>query len=86
MESNDELFHYSLYQWYVDRGLGQELLKLSSIFLENFLKNSQQDYDLLWRYYLLNEKYGAAASILGNVPSKSLRLKFFSEIVRKTWT
>lgn len=37
-KSTDELFHYTLYQWWLDEGLEKELLSVESPFLEKFLK------------------------------------------------
>jgi nuclear pore complex protein Nup155 len=62
--SKDELFHDSLYEWYISKGMENELLKMQTPFLESFLLNKTKRLDLLPKYYLKNEKYEKAALFL----------------------
>lgn len=66
LNSRDELFHYNLYAWYIDNGITNELISIKTPYLEDYLKffcrtNNNQ---LLWRYYLNNNRFGDAADIL----------------------
>ena len=70
ISSNDELLHYSIYQWFLDCHLSDELLQIKSPFLEKFLKNNKDQQDLLWQFYLRNEKYAEAAAILTQLADK----------------
>lgn len=63
INSQDELFHYFIYEWYLEKGLGTELLHINSPFLENFLKDSNE-YQLLSNYYIRHGKMVPAALIL----------------------
>jgi len=81
MESNDELFHHCLYQWYLDRGLATELLQLQNPYVEGFLLRLLDNYlekpnpfektknyhNLLWQYFLRNNRFLPAATILNRL-------------------
>ncbi|KTW30323.1 hypothetical protein T552_00796 [Pneumocystis carinii B80] len=66
--SRDELFHYSLYDWYVEHGMLERILNIETPYVRVYLERksvSNLDLaDLLWQYY---SKYGSfyeAARIL----------------------
>ncbi|XP_049848989.1 nuclear pore complex protein Nup155-like [Schistocerca gregaria] len=67
-QSNDELWHYVLYQWYIDRNLATDLIRLSTPYLEDYLQHICQPASirlhLLWQYFLRNDKLLKAAVIL----------------------
>ncbi|KNC47611.1 uncharacterized protein AMSG_02635, partial [Thecamonas trahens ATCC 50062] len=65
--SHDELFHITLYRWYIDQGLVNELLSLSSPYLESFLVRYPEHVDMLWNYYIRNSKFRQAAIILARL-------------------
>ncbi|XP_069168199.1 nuclear pore complex protein Nup155 [Procambarus clarkii] len=65
--SSDELAHVTLYQWLVDTNRTDQLLALTSPYLETFLTrtNGQAPLNhLLWRYYERNRDYFKAAKTL----------------------
>jgi nuclear pore complex protein Nup155 len=70
-KSTDELFHIVLYKWYLSQNLDNELLQLQTPYLEVFLRkyseNKTQSMDLLWKYYVRQKKYAAAAVILAKL-------------------
>eukprot|EP00698_Gefionella_okellyi_P004934 TRINITY_DN14557_c0_g1_i1.p1 TRINITY_DN14557_c0_g1~~TRINITY_DN14557_c0_g1_i1.p1 ORF type:complete len:1315 (+),score=335.24 TRINITY_DN14557_c0_g1_i1:93-4037(+) len=70
LTSTDELFHVVLYRWCILNNLTEYLLKMQSPFLEAFLqREARQDphKDLLWKFYVHNEKYAPACHILSTL-------------------
>ncbi|KII93895.1 hypothetical protein PLICRDRAFT_36114 [Plicaturopsis crispa FD-325 SS-3] len=66
--SEDEMFHSTLYDWLIDRGLADELLEMRPVFLEAHLKREPvtvQKYQLLWQYYVKDGQPLRAAEVLG---------------------
>lgn len=66
-ESDDEVFHYDLYEWYLSEGWVDRLLNTKSPFVEPFLeqlsKVNIQGADLLWRFYASRKKYYQAGQV-----------------------
>ncbi|KAL7424377.1 hypothetical protein Q5752_000059 [Cryptotrichosporon argae] len=66
--SDDELFHFYLYDWHVARGRSDQLLEFDTPYIERYLQlttSSVEDRrDLLWKYYARREEYMAAARAL----------------------
>jgi len=71
VSSTDTLFHVVLYRWFVQNNLTEVLLGVQSPYLENFLKtemaNSDLFKDLLWKYYVRNNKFAPACLILSQL-------------------
>ncbi|KAI9824104.1 MAG: hypothetical protein M1832_002174 [Thelocarpon impressellum] len=65
--SDDEVFHYDLYDWYLSRGWDERLLAVRSSYAEKYLqdkaKSNAAHADLLWRYYAQGERYLEAARV-----------------------
>ncbi|RDL38901.1 Uncharacterized protein BP5553_03241 [Venustampulla echinocandica] len=65
--SDDELFHFDLYEWYLQQGWIDRLLALSSPFVVEFLTRSSattpERADLLWRFYVHRECFYEAAAV-----------------------
>ena len=67
---DDELFNYTLFDWFIDHNLGPKLLTLRSRFLEVYLVRftrqipTRDAADLLWRLYEKNGKFALAAETL----------------------
>eukprot|EP01128_Nolandella_sp_AFSM9_P004505 TRINITY_DN2033_c0_g1_i1.p1 TRINITY_DN2033_c0_g1~~TRINITY_DN2033_c0_g1_i1.p1 ORF type:complete len:1386 (-),score=323.26 TRINITY_DN2033_c0_g1_i1:46-3639(-) len=91
-KSTDELFHYTLYQWWLDQGLDSELLGIETEFVEKFLKTlckpEEKAFGLLWRYYNKKEDFSSATVVLTNLAERkdvnvdlSSRLEFLSRAV-----
>jgi nuclear pore complex protein Nup155 len=66
-ESDDEVFHYDLYDWYLSQGWIDRLLAVQStyvvVYLERLSSTSVEHADLLWRYYANSERYYEAAAV-----------------------
>lgn len=66
--SDDELFHYSFYDWYFSKGLADRLLNMNTKFVRPYLiTNAKTNFDvadLLWIYYQKHEDYYNAADVL----------------------
>uniref|UniRef100_H2ZNV7 Nucleoporin Nup133/Nup155-like C-terminal domain-containing protein n=1 Tax=Ciona savignyi TaxID=51511 RepID=H2ZNV7_CIOSA len=82
LNSTDELFHTTLYEWMLRRNLTTQLLKVTSPFIEPFLKRvaATQDEaysasdtlgsDLLWQYFERTGQHLEAAKILTNLAER----------------
>ncbi len=66
-DSDDELFHFDLYDWYLQQGKVEELLCTDSEFVVPFLTKSASTSldraDLLWGFYTRRDKFYEAASV-----------------------
>ncbi|RDB29219.1 hypothetical protein Hypma_015604 [Hypsizygus marmoreus] len=66
--SEDEIFHSTLYDWLIARGLSDDLLAMRPAFLEAHLKREPvtvQKFQLLWQFYVKNGQPLRAAEVLG---------------------
>ncbi|KAF8078700.1 nucleoporin [Lyophyllum atratum] len=66
--SDDEVFHSTLYDWLISRGLADDLLEMRPAFLEAHLKREPitvQKFQLLWQFYVKNGQPLGAAKVLG---------------------
>jgi nuclear pore complex protein Nup155 len=67
LSSNDQPFHFRLYDWFMEKGKTDALLTVHTPFLEPYLlrdKPALERYDLLWQYYSRNSMYGKATGVL----------------------
>ncbi|ORX61861.1 nucleoporin-domain-containing protein [Hesseltinella vesiculosa] len=67
LASNDQLFHYTLYDWYRLRGMKRELLAVDSEFIVPYLKQQVQrkeGWDILWQYHRQRSRFLEAALYL----------------------
>lgn len=78
MRSEDELLHVTIYDWMLRKNLADRLLRISSPYLEQYLKrvtSNQPDdpfyCDILWQYYERSGDHAAAAKILSKLADKS---------------
>ncbi|KAL4876668.1 Non-repetitive/WGA-negative nucleoporin C-terminal-domain-containing protein [Aspergillus karnatakaensis] len=66
-DSKDEVFLTSLYDWYLEQGWSDRLLRSDSPFVVVYLKRKSTDdlahADLLWRYYTQSERFYDAAKV-----------------------
>ncbi|KIK33719.1 hypothetical protein CY34DRAFT_813422, partial [Suillus luteus UH-Slu-Lm8-n1] len=65
--SEDEMFHSTLYDWLINRGLADELFAMRPPFLEAHLKREPitvPKYQLLWQFYVKDGQPLRAAEIL----------------------
>ncbi|CAN6638522.1 nucleoporin Nup170p [Trichomonascus vanleenenianus] len=72
--SNDEVFHYAFYDWFLSQGLDERLLSVKTPYILPYLrtnaKNSIGIADLLWVYsFRQGDYYGAAEVLLDLVRS-----------------
>jgi len=66
-DSDDELFHYDLYEWYLQQGWTEKLLSTDSRFVITYLAREARDNvdraDLLWRFYVYQGDFFGAATV-----------------------
>lgn len=70
----DKLFHYSLYRWYMDNDMKNELLSVESEYLKPFFTEHLDEVtgmDFMWQYYRHREKYFEAALYLEALATRS---------------
>lgn len=89
-EFKDKMWHFELYQWYLENGLEQELLDITSTagYVIEFLNSDSGRTGLLWKYYIRqgrNEKgisclYEKAMSSSEGIPIER-RIEYFSIIL-----
>ncbi|KAL8938397.1 MAG: hypothetical protein Q9211_003227 [Gyalolechia sp. 1 TL-2023] len=65
--SDDEVFQTDLYDWYLQNSRSEQLLEVESPYVITYLERRSSDdivhADLLWRYYVQNERYQDAAVV-----------------------
>ncbi|KAI0094802.1 nucleoporin [Irpex rosettiformis] len=67
-QTNDEMFHSTLYDWLISKGLADELLEMRPVYLEAHLRREPitvQKYQLLWQFYVKDGQPLRAAEVLG---------------------
>jgi nuclear pore complex protein Nup155 len=67
-QAEDEMFHSTLYDWLIDKGLADELLEMRPVYLEAHLRREPgtvQKYQLLWQFYVKDGQPLRAAEVLG---------------------
>jgi nuclear pore complex protein Nup155 len=66
-DSDDELFQFNLYEWYLAQGWEDRLLAVDSPFVVQFLTRSAptdvKRSDLLWKFYVHREHFYEAAAV-----------------------
>jgi nuclear pore complex protein Nup155 len=66
-ESDDEVFQYDLFDWYLTQGWVDRLLAVQSTYvvkyLEQLSRTSVEHADLLWRFYANSERFYEAATV-----------------------
>ncbi|EPQ60591.1 nucleoporin [Gloeophyllum trabeum ATCC 11539] len=65
--SNDEMFHSTMYEWLLGKGVADELLEMRPPYLEAHLRREPitvQKYQLLWQFYVKNGQPLRAAEVL----------------------
>ncbi|OTF78434.1 nuclear pore complex protein nup155-like protein, partial [Euroglyphus maynei] len=77
-QSNDELFHYTLYNWLYEHNQMDKILEIKSKYLESYLKEKTSEIndsialmDFLWLYYERNGHFSAAAQILAKLAEQN---------------
>lgn len=66
----DQLFHFCLYEWFIQQNWTEALLEIQSPFLEQYLLEDENDIqrnDLLWRFYVRNGKFMQSAQVLNKI-------------------
>ncbi|KAI8983994.1 Nup133 N terminal like-domain-containing protein [Mycotypha africana] len=88
-QSDDELFHYCLYDWFQQKNRLDELIPLNSPHLipyfMTYVKDRKIGLDFLWRYYRIHSNYIEAARCLEELASlpdpritQSLRVEYMA--------
>ena len=66
-DSEDQVFHTCLYDWYISNGNSDRLLDVDTAFVVDYLKlrakQDRQHADLLWRYHAHRHEYSKAAGV-----------------------
>ncbi|EIN14134.1 nucleoporin [Punctularia strigosozonata HHB-11173 SS5] len=65
--SDDEIFHSTLYDWLITKGLADELLEMRPAYLEAHLRRepvSVEKFQLLWQFYVKDGQPLRAAEVL----------------------
>lgn len=69
--SNDEVFHYDLYEWYIDQGLTERLLSVDSphviTFLTKLAELHLEHAQLLCSFYTTRSRFYEAAEVQANL-------------------
>jgi nuclear pore complex protein Nup155 len=77
-ESPDEVFHYYLYDYYLDNSEAEKLLSIDSPFVITYLQRlankSVEHADLLWKLYASTQRYYDAATVQLNVAKSDFKL------------
>jgi len=69
-QTEDEMFHSTLYDWLIERGLADELLEMRPVYLEAHLRREPitvQKYQLLWQFYVKDGQPLRAAEVLATL-------------------
>ncbi|XXG99502.1 hypothetical protein Hte_005841 [Hypoxylon texense] len=76
--SSDEVFHFDLYEWYIQQGWTDRLLSIDSPHVTTFLRRlASQDVehaDLLCRFYTMRAQYFAAAKVQADLAQSDFRI------------
>lgn len=76
--SDDEVFQTDLYDWYLQNNRSEQLLQVESPYVITYLERRSSDEiahaDLLWRYYVQNERYQDAAAVQLALAKSKFRL------------
>jgi len=70
LNSQDRAFHFELYEWFINKGMIKQLLTASTPYVVPFLTRPpfrRENYDLLWQYYRLQQRYDEAAECLAQL-------------------
>ncbi|KAH9944478.1 nucleoporin [Epithele typhae] len=66
--SEDEMFHSTLYEWLIGRGMADELLEMRPAYLEAHLRREPitvEKFQFLWQFYVKDGQPLRAAEVLG---------------------
>jgi nuclear pore complex protein Nup155 len=70
LDTDDKLFHYSLYAWYINQNWIEQLMEIQSPYLEEYLlagKNDIKYAEYLARFYTRKNRFFDAAQLLCEV-------------------
>ncbi|KAL3428477.1 non-repetitive/WGA-negative nucleoporin [Phlyctema vagabunda] len=83
-KSEDEIFQFDLYDWYLNQGWTDRLLGVDSRFVEIYLERKAVDEldkaDLLWRFYANQEDYYKAADVQHNLAKSQFAIPLAKRI------
>ena len=82
--SDDEVFQYDLYDWYLSQGWNDRLLAVRSSYVVPYLQGKAKvnpaHADLLWKYYAQGERYFEAAKVQLQLANSDFDLKLGKRI------
>lgn len=70
LASDDSLFHYTLYDWFIQQNMSEELLKVQSPYLEGYLAGEPDNIlkaELLWKLYAKHGRFVLSAQVLYHI-------------------
>lgn len=77
-DSDDEVFQFDLYDWYLTQGWSEKLLSIDSPFVITFLTRESRSNidraDLLWKYYVHQGEFFNAATIQYELAQSQFRI------------
>ena len=83
-DSDDEVFQFDLYDWYLTQGWTDKLLSIDSPFVKTFLIREAgvnlERADLLWKYYVHHGDYFSAAQIQYDLAQSAFRISLARRI------
>lgn len=82
--SEDEVFHYCFYDWFISKGVNERLLEVETRYIQSYLeikaKSDINIANLLWVYYQRHQNYLAAAEVLLNLAKSNFDLSLSQRI------
>ncbi|OTB00577.1 hypothetical protein M426DRAFT_15384 [Hypoxylon sp. CI-4A] len=76
--SSDEVFHFDLYEWYIQQGWTERLLSIDSPHVTTFLRRlaskDVEHADLLCRFYTMRQQYFEAAKVQADLAQSDFNI------------
>lgn len=83
-ESDDEVFHFDLYEWYIEQGWTDRILSIESphviTFLQRLAEENYEHAELLCRFYTNRSRFYDAADVQANLANSDFDIGIKSRI------
>ncbi|KAI1373996.1 nucleoporin-domain-containing protein [Hypoxylon crocopeplum] len=83
--SQDEVFHFDLYEWYIQQGWTERLLSIDSphvvIFLQRLASKNVEHADLLCKFYTMRARYFDAAKVQSNLAQSDFAIPIKDRLI-----
>ncbi|OLN97413.1 Nucleoporin NUP170 [Colletotrichum chlorophyti] len=84
-DSDDEVFHFDLYEWYIQQGWTDRILAIDSphviTYLQSLARTNVEHADLLCRFYTQRERYFEAAQVQHELANSDFALGIKDRII-----